>query len=354
MNFLNTSSELGDYSRINLMTSRFFSAVDIKIEDKPDIIIITDVMRSQHTMVDPYSDCTQIIGRFRNGYNSVAHITNCNVDIEFKGEDNAKKYINDGVEQYKMLLKVKADLLLREPKDLTVINQAVEDNDFKRFFKQTTNELLYFLLDNFYLDQQIKSYYVNIDSLEEAYLKTGQLKPIVSKETFNFSDQLVIALKESERNLIETISTAVNQLEAPLPNGIMRFNLGRTVDDFRKNYPEILEVYDSIGYQKMKYLSFDKIKMRNYVLQLKRANSLNNPNFIKEIKLLYNQGDKILTNDVEAELSRLYRKYSIDKTAKSSHIVEYYDAKPSTIDWIDPETLISKKRKIWKINDVKP
>ena len=63
-------------SQYNFFTSRFFNAVDIELDFKPYVILVTDVYFAEQTMFDPYSDVVQIIGRFRNGITAVTHVTN--------------------------------------------------------------------------------------------------------------------------------------------------------------------------------------------------------------------------------------------------------------------------------------
>lgn len=53
--------------RYNFFTSRFFNAVDMELEEQPHVIMLTDVYFAEHTMIDPYTDAIQIVGRFRNG-----------------------------------------------------------------------------------------------------------------------------------------------------------------------------------------------------------------------------------------------------------------------------------------------
>ena len=62
--------------RYNFFTSRFFNAVDMELEEQPHVIMLTDVYFAEHTMIDPYTDAIQIVGRFRNGVSSITYISN--------------------------------------------------------------------------------------------------------------------------------------------------------------------------------------------------------------------------------------------------------------------------------------
>ena len=58
--------------RYNFFTSRFFNAVDMELEEQPHVIML--VYFAEHTMIDPYTDAIQIVGRFRNGVSSITYI----------------------------------------------------------------------------------------------------------------------------------------------------------------------------------------------------------------------------------------------------------------------------------------
>ena len=70
--------EVERMERYNWLTSRFNSAFDIELqEDLPNVGMLTDCYIADYTMIDPYMDAVQIVGRFRNGVNRIYHISNC-------------------------------------------------------------------------------------------------------------------------------------------------------------------------------------------------------------------------------------------------------------------------------------
>ena len=59
-------------NRYNFFTSRFYSAVDIALEEKPVVIMISQVHKTvkgktPYSLIDPETEAIQIKGRFRNG-----------------------------------------------------------------------------------------------------------------------------------------------------------------------------------------------------------------------------------------------------------------------------------------------
>ena len=76
--------------RYNFFTSRFFNAVDMELEEQPHVIMLTDVYFAEHTMIDPYTDAIQIVGRFRNGVSSIIYISNTKKGCPKKQRGNKK------------------------------------------------------------------------------------------------------------------------------------------------------------------------------------------------------------------------------------------------------------------------
>lgn len=46
-------------------TCRFYTAVDIELEERPDIVFVTEPYFAEYTIIDPCTDAVQAIGRFR-------------------------------------------------------------------------------------------------------------------------------------------------------------------------------------------------------------------------------------------------------------------------------------------------
>lgn len=47
-------------------TCRFYTAVDIELEEQPDIVFVTEPYFAEYTIIDPCTDAVQAVGRFRN------------------------------------------------------------------------------------------------------------------------------------------------------------------------------------------------------------------------------------------------------------------------------------------------
>lgn len=78
--------------RYNFFTSRFYSAVDIDLRTKPDVIVISNVRTLEQSIIDPATEAVQIYGRFRNGVRSFTHIVSLNPEMQVSsGEEVCKE-----------------------------------------------------------------------------------------------------------------------------------------------------------------------------------------------------------------------------------------------------------------------
>src|SRR5690606_37396487 len=102
--FYEAYDELGNYAKINFSTSRNFSGVDILLDYKPDVIIVSDAIRAPHSILDPSIESVQICGRFRKGCGEISHLTNYNTNLTSLSAAEAKAYLNGAFSVYTDIL----------------------------------------------------------------------------------------------------------------------------------------------------------------------------------------------------------------------------------------------------------
>ncbi|MFA4869224.1 MAG: hypothetical protein WC623_13545 [Pedobacter sp.] len=348
MSYRKSSTTLGEFAQYNFFTSRFFSAVDIKIDDKPDVILVSHIYRASFTMLDPYTDSVQIEGRLRNGISSITHISNFNSKIESKNEMDARKAIADKIQGYRDVKQARDKALLEPDREVTVFDQLLENSDYSKYIKYN-GETNYFMLDNFILDEKIKGYYLGKDELEEAYIKTEYFIPIRDDQDFLYTDNEIFSEQRqlSKKELNKKIATGLYNAECSRRNGLISFDFDNNPYDLRRQHPEFSKIYDTLGFQKIEALGFEDSKLKAEYKKVKEKQALKNTEFLAEITSLYVIGDRPLKSDFLKKTEELYKKYNIQKKPKASDISEYYDAYESTTSTQD------SKLKIWVITGIK-
>ena len=174
--FTNVESSISyPLAKYNLFTSRFYSAVDIDLNVKPDILILTNLNQAMHSMVDPYTEAIQIQGRFRTKfedgqtYNSLTHITNTREDLEVLSDEDVTKMIDE----YKITYQ---DIMKRYEST----DDEARKNGLKQQLKSICEDYLlderlhidYFAIDNKYNEERVKRYYLSGGNVWDAYEST--------------------------------------------------------------------------------------------------------------------------------------------------------------------------------------
>lgn len=343
----NVKSELKDLKKFNFLTSRFFSAVDIKLPNKPNVIMITDLHRAPFSLLDPFSDSIQIVGRLRNGVENIIHITNTKPDIEFKTIEQANKLIIESYECFLKLLEVKNDLSTEY--GLLTANQALERNDFFKFTEEA-GLLNYFACDSFHLHQEIKSHYRNVKLLAEAYIDTNYFIPKVLERLYDADDALIDILEDediSKAKLNESVATFLLFYANRDSTSQIPYVDEDLYSKLKIDYPAQANYYDKLGYLKMKDLEFNDAKMNKEINRLNKDDILKDELLVDVIKSLYQVGQTVIKDECKESIKAIYREFEYHGKVKATEIHKYYEAIDSTINTNDG------KKHAWKILSIK-
>ena len=152
--------------RYNFFTSRFFNAVDMELEEQPHVIMLTDVYFAEHTMIDPYTDAIQIVGRFRNGVSSITYISNTKKGLPQRSKEEIKGYLICSKEIYRTMKNFYDCATDRASRD--AYRAALESLPFNRMLDRNGNKN-WFAIDNYMDEELMKNYFHDEDSLYKAY-----------------------------------------------------------------------------------------------------------------------------------------------------------------------------------------
>ena len=165
-NFTDVSDRLSELAGVNFFTSRFYSAVDIKLDYKPHVIVLTDVFHAPYSIIDPQTEVVQAIGRFRNGIEQAYHITNTCDRLQSVSRD---KLFHNLECQERIYNRIR-ELPIEGEIEHQTLTQALQGMDYKRFVTRTGNRN-WFMWDNAYDDERIKRYYTDAELVREEYAK---------------------------------------------------------------------------------------------------------------------------------------------------------------------------------------
>ncbi len=220
--FLNVYSEIEqEFRKYNFFTSRFYSAVDIETDLKPDIIILTDSIRSPYSLIDPETDSIQISGRFRNSYSSISHIININPGLETLSREELDKRLLQYQKTYNLL---KTKITEAENNDKPHIKKDFDKLEY-HYYLDRNGEINPFSIENEYYDEMIKGYYKDERIISNSYARTRHFYPCINRaipETCRFNahftelpsyikkvQYIVDSIKEQPAEHIEKLKTAL-------------------------------------------------------------------------------------------------------------------------------------------------
>lgn len=170
MGFKNVHTEWKEEYKNHFMffTSRFYTGLDIWLDEKPCVLYFSDAENADNTLMDPNTDMAQACGRFRQGMAEIIHYVNFNPSVTTKSEEEIDSEIRDIEKSYTELQRI------YDNADSSIVRKAIEvaiqQLPFNELF--TTGEFNHFLKDNIKDFESVKQYYVNINTLLQAYVNS--------------------------------------------------------------------------------------------------------------------------------------------------------------------------------------
>lgn len=320
-------------AKYNFFTSRFFSAVDIFTDRKPDIIILTDLNEAKYSMIDPVTNSIQIYGRFRymfsdgNKFNSLTHITNVNEGESVLTNEEIELYIQESEIVYNAVNKRlgketnKAKrLLLADDLGKLTYNQFINEDKTKN----------YFAIDNFYDDERIKGIYLSSDNLLKAYSETNHFDLNLIVKNDIIGDKELLKYKrlpsdiESRKFIVEILESISNRAWEEIEFVKIQFRKHENRDKAEVAI-YIIDAYEKIGGEAIRNVGFKKTPID---LLLKKYNKE------REKKLMFSKEvlDKVEKmfaqhtwdkDEFIASLQQIFNVHGINQQAKFATIKKY-------------------------------
>ena len=322
-NYENVYSSLDhQLNSFNFFTSRFYSAVDIEIDLKPHVVIVTDVKFAQQSMVFPDTDAIQIAGRFRNGIKSMTHITNTDETIQVKSLVKAYREIQDARKAYDQLGILYKTATTKHQK--AVFKQAMEKVDFANYLT-SDGELNWFRVLNSVLDQMLVNTYHDRIILQFGYFQSKYFYSGLKDYTSHrFEDNR--HFRRSGTTKLERRKEIIESLEG----------VDMTVIDDKVRNLEWIKNEDPLIYAAIIDLGIEYIKEVNYrekdlwLAVIKKAaekGETNHPTLdaiVNIFKVNFNYHE----SEAKVLLQEIYDEYDLEVTAKATDLEDYFELSP--------------------------
>lgn len=319
-NFANAYSEWSPNTmkRLNFFTGRFFTAFDLELEYKPDLVMISDPYTAEHTILDIDTDCIQICGRFRNGINSATHIYRANPDCIVKSREqieweiSAHEFAYETVNTFYNNADSKASRF--------AFGEALETLPFRKFqYPDYTKN--WFSIDKEIHFVLTKGKYQSQIFITKWYIDCHFFNPTFSPCEYNEDNETfkiiraARSVKDKRRKMVELLSN----IEEPASEYAMDFK-----NDMRKIDPFIVNAFEVLGKERIEEVKYSQKQMReDMILAERKGNKV-----LRLIKNKFSVGNDYMNETIVKEISRIFETLGIhpEKEIKPSIILDYFQA----------------------------
>ena len=266
--------------KYNFFTSRFYNALDIELEIKPTVIMISDVYFSEYSMIDPHTDAIQAIGRFRNGVNRVCHIFNTNPNLPVRTEEEIGIYLQANKEVYDKI-KTFYDCATSE-EARNAYHGILKVLPFNQMLNKDGKEN-FFAIDNYVDEALLKSSYNAQEKLIASYRSNRLFDLDVESAYFPFGDFERLKKESKYASLKDKRKEVVRQLE--LLKGDDETEMIRNYkEDLRKADSFIYGAYEEIGKEMIESLDYSVKRIKEAMILKQNREKTEGTEFIQLIK----------------------------------------------------------------------
>ena len=324
------NTNLGKY---NFFTSRFYSAVDIIIDNTPIVIMVTQVYKTVHdetpySLIDPETEAIQIAGRFRNGISRLIHVTNTTPKLDYYSREDLGQFLK---EQHMGML-LMSDLLDSVVEDGAryIISEAISKTEYytEGYVNHRTKEINYFRYNNAYLDERLKMLYRYPAPLNKAYKRSGAFTVISEAEFAIYSDDERAELnnaasKEKRAEILNDILERYWNSENPSHYDY------RLVEELTQEFTLLVVGLLTIGFFRMKELGFRDSAMSAEIVKFRFLKEATNPQVLQEVYSIFQENTIHPTRFIKEQLAIIFKKYNIvlGRQPKGEDITLYFNAR---------------------------
>ena len=302
--------------RYNFFTGRFFSAFDLELTYKPDLVMITDPYLSPYTMLDVDTDCIQICGRFRKGVNSATHIYRVNPEICVKSKEQVEQDIHDLEIGYNTLRRYYKNADNRE--DRMAFGQVIDIHPFRKYLYSDLTKNWFRIdckVNEVLVEGKYKSELTVTDWYNDCHYFTPTFEVCNSNENDEKMEIIMSAhtIRDKRKKIVEILS----QFEQPLSENAFDF-----INKIRKIDPFIVEAFELLGRKGIEEQNYNQQKINEKIIMKQRRGN-------RAIRLIMNSfkvGNSYTNDYIKDELTRIFDMLEIhpERTVKGGMIKDYF------------------------------
>ena len=282
--------------KYNFFTARFYTAFDLELDYKPDLLMITDPHLSPYTMFDVDTDCIQICGRFRYGISSATHIYRTDEEIVAKTRDELEWEITAHEFAYQTVQTLYKSADSKESR--YAFGGALETLPFRKYLYPNLTKN-WFAIDNAINDALVEGKYKFQGQLDFWYEDCHFFIPSFKQIPFKIDDEKLKkvktarSVKDRRRKMVQLLS----ECKKPYSENDYDF-----INKIRQIDPKIVEAYEVLGKREIEELNYSPKRMEEEIILKQRKGT----KVVRLIKNSFKIGNTYTYKYIEKELSRIF------------------------------------------------
>ena len=307
-------------ARYNWMTSRFYSALDIELSEMPNVVMLTDCFTAEYTMIDPYMDAVQIVGRFRNGVNKIYHISNFDYRNPIKSYEEIVQSVCSMKHAYEWVGKASDSALTVS--DRIAFRELQKRAPFTQFLVEN-NRIDPYKVDNYIDAETVKVTYNNVNRVLQAYQECSYFNVNHTYKPYKFGDferlkieSKTASLKEKRKEIVaqlEQLGTCETELECQFKRDL----------EFADHL--IVEAYDILGKDTIEQLKYNASAMKKAIIVKRHKEQSTSTDIIKLINVTFQAYHWYSAKTIKRELNNIFKTFNVPHPkAITSHTINDY------------------------------
>lgn len=272
-------------------------------------------------MVDPFTEVIQIQGRFRNGFNSLTHISNVKIDLDIK----SKEAIDSMIEEFEIThssLKNRLEQVTDGYRG-QAISQDMEAVKYADLLDKQGN-INYFSVDNLYNEERVKGYYKTKKALFNAYNATNHfnITDASVEEPLGGDDLLMLKKAKTDIEKRRLLTEQLNKLYSNQDKVDIPFYLDILRKEDQGAYT--IDAFQKIGKEGLDKAEYKKGAIDKAVKEYDKKIHRFLPKVIKDIQSEFNLNEWIEKEEIMDRLEMIYKRHNILYNVKLKTVEDYF------------------------------
>ena len=322
----NNASDVWDMSKMkqyNWLTSRFYNAVDIELEFKPNVVLISDCYLADYTIFDPHTDAVQCVGRFRNGVGNISLVTNTNPRFDIRSKEELMGTVKCLREDYERVKSFYTYATTNSARD--AYKALLECSPYKELLDEQ-GRTCYYKTDYYINFHWVKGFFNNPGYLVEQYSQCGMFHITTDEEVYVLGEEERLMRTNPQMQIKEKRKVIIEQLGLICPcQTEMDYHL---LQDLEKADEFIVKAYLKIGKSEIEKLNYNSKKINEAMIMADYNEKARGNEVQKLMANSFSVGQWYSASYIKSEMLRIFGLVGLKpkKAITSNTITDFFEA----------------------------